>query len=729
MNAGGRMLSAGGGRSRMRLGSRLAAAACALGAIGAWAGPAHAETNLALTGGADRVERFAPIEWTLDTDAAPANPCDPCEIDLRVELTAPSGRRIVVPAFFYQPCERRQQARGGKPAEWIYPAGPAVWKARFSPDEAGRWTAAAAAMQDPPAPSARSTEVRFECTPSKRRGFVRVSRRDPRFFELDDGRPFFPVGQNVAFVYDSYRAIDMLRQLGRNGGNFARVWACCEDWAMAIEARRSGWGRSWAWDPPIVRMPGREGFHSEDLCVGLRGEADTVLTFSPTRPLAVRPATKYRLTGQARTDTGAGFLLDPGGGKTELLKCAKGKWTPFRCELTTGETQWWLDRLSFRSLARCTMYLRDLSLREAGGGPELLTEADVNRPLRGRYNQIDAFMLDRLVEAAEAAGVHLQLVMLTRDHYMPLLRKADSPEYDRALRDAKALVRYFVARWGFSTHVAAWEYFNEMDPHRPTDRFYAELGEYLQRVDPYRHVRATSAWASPSRDYGLTSLDQADMHWYMRPASGELRKDAAAGVLERAKVLRERAPGKPALLSEFGMTDDTWQRSGDLDTDKEFVHLHNALWASALSGMSGTACHWYWDDIHKRDLYHHYAGVAAFVADIPFTTAKLRPAEAKCDKPLRVVGLAGKGGAWLWLADPNATWWALAAEGAKPAELRGATLTVSGLRDGAWRVEWWDTRSGKVLHRLDAAAAGRALAVAVPAFSRDIACKVLPAGK
>jgi len=688
------------------------------------AGQAAAGPRIALAPDAKQVKRFGRIELSLRTDQTAANPYDPAEIDLRVELTAPSGRKLSVPAFLYQPCQRQQRPRGGKPTEWIYPTGPAVWKARFAPAEAGRWTCAATLKA--PGVSARSAEGSFECIASPGRGFVRVSRSDGRFFAFDDGTCFFPVGQNVAFVYDAYKSIDMVEKLGRQGGNFARVWACCEDWAMAVEARKSGWGRSWSWDPPIVHMPGREGFHSDARCIGRRGAADTAIAFTPTRPLAVRAGTKYVLAGQARTDTGVGMLLELGGpSKPSLLKCVKGKWTPFRHELTTAAAQWWLDRLSFRSLAKCTMYVRRLSLREAGGGPELLGEADVNRPLLGRYNPVDCLMLDELLAAAERSGVYLQLVVFTRDHYMPLLGKPAGRDYERAIARGKNLLRYFVARWGCSTHVAAWEYFNEMNPNLPTDRFYAELGEYLERIDVYRHLRANSAWAFPSKDYKHAKIDQADMHWYMRPATPELRKDAAAAVLDRAKLLRRHAPDKPALFSEFGMTDNNWKRSDDLDKDKGYVHLHNALWASALSGLSGTVCHWYWDDIHKRDLYHHYAPVAAFVADVPFTAGDLRPAEATCDAKLRVVGLRGKRGAWLWIADPGATWWQLAVEKAEPAEVRGARVTVAGLAPGTCGVQWWDTRTGKVVKRQQVRLAGGALQLAVPAFTRDVACKVL----
>ena len=63
-------------------------------------------------------------------------------------------------------------------------------------------------------------------------------------------------------------------------------------------------------------------------------------------------------------------------------------------------------------------------------------------------------------------------------------------------------------------------------------------------------------------------------------------------------------------------------------------------------------------------------------------------------------------------------------DGVKPAEIAGATLTIRGLGKGRYRVEWWHTWQGKPLGAAEATATGEALALKVPTFTRDIACKV-----
>ncbi|HWH71073.1 MAG TPA: cellulase family glycosylhydrolase, partial [Candidatus Sulfotelmatobacter sp.] len=57
--------------------------------------------------------------------------------------------------------------------------------------------------------------------------FVRVSPRDPRYFELSDGQPFIPIGLNMITPPWKEGLPGMeawMNSLGTNGGNYIRVW-------------------------------------------------------------------------------------------------------------------------------------------------------------------------------------------------------------------------------------------------------------------------------------------------------------------------------------------------------------------------------------------------------------------------------------------------------------------------------------------------------------------------
>lgn len=689
-----------------------------------------AEDRLVLRVCADRVARFEKVELVIEA-AGPEpyqNPCDPDEVKVDVAITSPSGRLLTIPAFWYQPFERKRVPRGGREGDWFYPSGKAVWLARFAPEEVGVYQAVAG--HEDRRGKLGSAVARFACAPSERKGFLRISRNDPRFLEFSDGSPFFALGQNLAFIGETQyasvsRAEAIFDKLAAQGANYLRIWTCCEDWAMAIEARKSAWGRSWAWAPPLAPAPGAAPGRQ---CVKLAGADGATLNAAPSHPVAVRPDTRYVLSAEVWAEEGAALRIQAGRAVIDPSGSRPQRWTTVRGEFTTGPDEFWLDHVTLRLQGAGAAYLDKLSLRESAGGPELLWEADVNRPLFGHYNPTDCMWLDALVEAAERRGLYLQLCVMTRDQYMRLLKKADSPEYQEAIRHAKKLFRYLVARWGYSTSVAAWEYFNELDPGLPTDRFYDELGEYLDEIDGYRHLRTTSAWAPAPKDYRHRRIDMAQPHYYLRPADKKKIRDEVSAVLDQVRFVREHAAAKPALLGEFGLADDQWRSCDDMKKDRQYVHFHNALWASALSGTSGTALFWWWEDIDAKNAYRHYRPLATWLADVPFTTAGLREAAASVSRgEVRLVGLQGSHQAYLWLLHPEATWADHLEPDAKPSPLRGLTLRVKGLAAGSYRVQWWDTWEGKAIREEDGSAVDGALDLLVPPFDRDLACKILAA--
>ncbi len=63
--------------------------------------------------------------------------------------------------------------------------------------------------------------------------FVRVSPRDPRYFELSDGTPWIPIGLNMIAGGDAW-----MEQLAANRGNYIRIWLSTP--AFDVEHAKSG---------------------------------------------------------------------------------------------------------------------------------------------------------------------------------------------------------------------------------------------------------------------------------------------------------------------------------------------------------------------------------------------------------------------------------------------------------------------------------------------------------
>jgi hypothetical protein len=679
----------------------------------------------------DVIARHGLAEWELTGVGEYANPYDPDEVEAQVEIRPPSGRMVILPAFYHQPHEYARRTRGGRAADWLYPAGPAGWRARFAPGEVGPHEVVA--MVRDRSGVRRGAVGRFRCEPSASRGFVRVATRDPRFYELSDGSPFFPIGQNLAFIgeeqhVDLAKADEIFGKLASHGANFVRVWTCAEDWALAIEARKSAWGRSWDWRPPFAAAPGRDGYHDDAWCVLLEG-VRTNVSVSPTRPTAVRASARYRLTARVLTEEAVRVrFADANGALGEPVASAgRGEWVRFTHEFTTGDQQWWLGDLRIEREGAGRAWLRDLSLREASGGPELLWEADPQRPPRGVINEPDAAALDQLLARAARHGIYLQLCLLTRDHYLSRLREPARGEYRRATDEARKLLRYAVARWGWSTNVATWEYFNEMDPGAPTGEFYGELGTFLARTDPYRRPRTTSAWGPAPNDWQHPEMDSAQLHWYLRPAWGPLWKDEVAAVLDRAALVLDQARGRPALLAEFGLADDRWGLSPHMKQDSAGVHFHNALWASAFSGLAGTAMFWWWEVLDQQHAYTHYRPLARFLADAPLASGGWRAVQSATESgTCRVLGWQAPARVLAWICRTDATWWNRVVEQSPARSTTGEWVAFAGLEPGAYEIEWWNPRLGEIFARDTAAATAAGLRLALPDFTDDLALQARP---
>jgi len=171
----------------------------------------------------EEVGRFELLELAIQTDLTTSNPFDPDELDIRVEFTPPSGATVEIGAFWYQPYE----------SKGLVPTGDPGWRARFTPTEAGAWTAVA---RIPPR-GLESEPVSFQVLPSDRPGFVRVHPENPGYLAFDNGDFFFPIGLNLGWWTQTGNALSDYRRwmdaFAANGGDAIRVWMA--DWSFGLE--------------------------------------------------------------------------------------------------------------------------------------------------------------------------------------------------------------------------------------------------------------------------------------------------------------------------------------------------------------------------------------------------------------------------------------------------------------------------------------------------------------
>jgi len=353
-------------------------------------------------------------------------------------------------------------------------------------------------------------------------------------------------------------------------------------------------------------------------------------------------------------------------------------------------------------------------------------------PKPGQFDLTVAERLDRIVALAEKYNIYVQLVfeyhgMLTseswsKNPYNKLNGGWCTSEgaffSDEDARKAfKNRLRYAVARWGYSTHVFAWELFNEVDLtyyDHVSDilRWHEEMAALIRSVDPAQHLISTSA-LSEDRINDVWKLDNIDF------VQGHAYADDIAHEIKTA-CRNAHAFGKPFLMAECGRSSDPVTSWADTDGH----HLHEALWAAFLLPAAGGAMPWWWDSvIDANNHYPFWKGLHLASGGIDrrgrnwFAIDRAVPSGS--DHELRLRALLDNQICLLWL---GASWDAAKHQRRIPA---GVRLRFSHMLDGPYEVLWIDPWRGAILSKTTATVADSRLMLEVPPSEDSVACRIV----
>jgi hypothetical protein len=281
--------------------------------------------------------------------------------------------------------------------------------------------------------------------------------------------------------------------------------------------------------------------------------------------------------------------------------------------------------------------------------------------------QTAAWRLDTILQMAEEKGIYLQVVLIwhqafanyadppvpippdvsqpdtsadwavnpynvTNDGPLSLSSAVFSDDQARAL--LRQRLRYIVARWGYSPHIFAWEVVDELDGilgYTPDQAhpWLQDMTAYLREIDPYDHlITAGTRQLEPAI---WDTLDFAQVYYYQNRPTDE-PVDQVSGTLNNLSEAFAYTQ-KPVLLTEFSL--NRWY--APVEDDPTGVHVHNTLWAAALSGAAGSAMPGWWDTyIDRQNLYSRFDPLAFFTRDIPWNAASLQPVAVSlvADNPL-----------------------------------------------------------------------------------------------
>lgn len=265
----------------------------------------------------------------------------------------------------------------------------------------------------------------------------------------------------------------------------------------------------------------------------------------------------------------------------------------------------------------------------------------------GVYSLDNAWKLDTILDAAERNGISVMLCLGTYGEFNeggyfnegqwkanpynvanggPCAKPQDFWTDATARKLYQRRLRYLAARYGYRTNLQSWEFWNEAKAPAPwvseMARFLKGTGEFNgQAADPYGHLVTTTygdadVWKIPEIDFSQT-------HSY---GTGNIADHGPVIISEAAK---DSAYGKPHLMGEFGI--DWRGPDNKYDADGKGVNLHNALWASAVSGDAGGAMIWWWDSyVHPKKLYREYTPLKRFTDEVPWARGEWKKLSVTC---------------------------------------------------------------------------------------------------
>lgn len=695
----------------------------------------------------DPVERYGLFELKADIAGNWENPFDPDEIDVQANFTAPSGRKLAIPGFYYREC-------GPGPKGRPEVTGPPEWRVRFAPQETGAYTCTLTA-RDRSKKEVTSAILRFTCVDGKSHGFIRVSKENPHYFAFDDGTSFFPIGMNIGWGrIDDFRKL--IGRLGDAGGNFARVWVCNYgdlrlDTPFRAGREDTGVGRwdltgGWSLDR-LFQMAREKGIYIQ-LCI--EHHHMTWEKEWPGHPLHV-------LQG-GFLDSAEGYFTDPRALKVERDRtrylCARyGYATQLFAWEMFNEVQFCVGYKNVADKTRAwhveiSRYLRSIDpwqhphTTSSVASLFDLPEMDFNQS--HNYHA-----LDKAREIAEAA--HQQRAQFKKPHFHGEFgpRIASTEELGKVDPDGRML------------HEVLWAATMGGDAGAPAPWWW---WEYVHRQELYPHFAALAAFVKEIHFIraSFEPVVGAEVDFIQRPEHPEYRDlsiNPANGSWKEAPFNQPVS----AKVSHDGVVDGEDRLAKVLHGLKHHEPLHNPatfeldardpcrfhIRVVAVSPHGGAKLVVTIDgkkvlerELAEADIVKNADGTGKDVIcsiDVPAGKHKLTVSNTGIDwcdvryqldgyvevwKPrLRAFILAGKSLTLAWVQHTDHTA-EKRAQGIEAKPIQGAELKIPGQADGTYRVEIWDTYEGKKTGEVDASAKEGLLRVPLPAIRTDVGLKI-----
>ena len=247
------------------------------------------------------------------------------------------------------------------------------------------------------------------------------------------------------------------------------------------------------------------------------------------------------------------------------------------------------------------------------------------------YNPSAMDRMDYMLEEAKKNGIYL---MLALDYHGALKTEPDVwggnnywPKHNyhqnqggpitsskdfftdpEAKRLYKNRLRYLIARWGYHSNIAAWEFWNEVDnaqadeniPVQDVVAWHNEMASYLKEIDPYDHIVTTSISHRELEGlFQVNDIDISQSHLY--------------GVTDQIPSQIQSFTNKyqkPYVVGEFA---HDWTNPSSADIPDYGKDQRKGIWMGMFAPTPILPMAWWWIEFDKNNLNRHYVLAADYM--------------------------------------------------------------------------------------------------------------------
>ncbi|MBN1187270.1 MAG: PKD domain-containing protein [Bacteroidales bacterium] len=346
----------------------------------------------------------------------------------------------------------------------------------------------------------------------------------------------------------------------------------------------------------------------------------------------------------------------------------------------------------------------------------------------GNYSQEAAAMTDSLIDLCEQTDMHMQLAIFQHGMFSEnvdpmwednpyntinggFVPRAEQYFYnDSCKKYAKKLLRYIIARWGYSPNIFAWEFFNEVQftgiNNSQTSQWYpgvlawhSEMGKYMESIDPFDHILTTSA--ANNQLYDLDTVDALDVvqyHLYV------------ANLLEGQRSLDEEFK---ANLQECAIINGEY--GTDVNAETPFDMQRKAIWNSIMTHVPHFM--WLWDyylESTWADLFYlpgKYLQGEDLVSDSSLMPLTFTASSLKAD----LVNLGFRS---------DSAYYGFLYNEANISGIDDASISIQAIPYANYKIDFYLSESGQIIARDSVPLITLEKKIKLPTFSKDMAFKI-----